>query len=60
MTMKKHLAKRFLIAEEGAVAIEYTLIAAALAIAILGGFPSVTSAITVKLQAIAGSFASLG
>ncbi len=56
----KSLAIRFLHADSGAVAIEYALIAVALTLAIIGGFPGVTAAITARLQGIATSFASLG
>jgi Flp pilus assembly pilin Flp len=60
MEMSDCSFKRFLRAEEGAVAIEYALIAVALTLAIIGGFPGVTAAITNKFQGIANSFASLG
>lgn len=60
MSMTIYLAKRFLTAEEGAVAIEYALIAVALSLAIIGGFPNITAAISAKLQGIATSFSSLG
>jgi Flp pilus assembly pilin Flp len=60
MTMINSLATKFLHADNGAVAIEYALIAVALTLAIIGGFPGVTAAITARLQSIATSFASLG
>jgi Flp pilus assembly pilin Flp len=59
MKTTKCWVKAYLAAENGAVAIEYALIAVALTLAIIGGFPNLTAAITLKLQGIVTSFASL-
>lgn len=60
MKMTKSWVKAYLAAENGAVAIEYAIIAVALTLAIIGGFPSLTAAITTRLQGIVTSFGSLG
>jgi Flp pilus assembly pilin Flp len=59
MKMTKYWVTAYLAAEEGAVAIEYALIAVALTLAIIGGFPNLTAAVSAKLQGIVTSFASL-
>ena len=51
-----NIIKFYAAAENGAVAIEYALIASALSAAIIAGFPFVSSAVTVKLSAIGGYF----
>jgi Flp pilus assembly pilin Flp len=43
----------------GAVAIEYSLIASAMAIGIIGGFPLMSNAVKNKITVIAGYFSSL-
>jgi Flp pilus assembly pilin Flp len=60
MNMTEYWVKAYFSADDGAVAIEYALIAVALTLAIIGGFPGLTAAITAKLQGITASFASLG
>ena len=51
--------RRFLEEERGATAIEYGLVAGALAIAIVAFLPGVTQAITGLFQPIVGSIASV-
>lgn len=51
----KDLAKRFIRCESGASASEYALIAALIALAIIGGATAVGNAINTKLRNIATS-----
>jgi Flp pilus assembly pilin Flp len=59
MMKLKRVLENYLAAENGAVAIEYALIAVALVLAIVGGFPNLTAAISNKLQGIATSLTNL-
>jgi Flp pilus assembly pilin Flp len=59
MKILKHLFETYLASTDGAVAIEYALIAVALSLAIIGGFPGLSAAVSAKIQAITASFASL-
>ena len=54
--MKKNIA-RFAADKSGAVAIEYTLIALLIGVAIIAALPSVTSALGPLFEQIANSFA---
>jgi pilus assembly protein Flp/PilA len=53
----KNLLARFMQDESGAAAIEYALIAALIALAIIGGATALGGAINSKLQSIATSLA---
>ncbi len=52
----KRLLTRFMRDESGASSIEYALIAALIALAIIGGATALGTAINGKLQSIAGGF----
>ncbi len=55
----KRIFQNYFASTDGAVAIEYSLIAVALSLAIIGGFPSITAAISLKLQEIVTIFSNL-
>jgi len=52
------LFKRFILEEEGVTAIEYALIAALIAVVIIGTLTTLGSAISAKFQVIANAISS--
>ena len=54
------LFKRFIIEEEGVTAIEYALIAALIAVVIIGTLTTLGSAISDKFQVIADAISNAG
>jgi Flp pilus assembly pilin Flp len=59
MLKLKRAIKEYLIAQDGATAIEYSLIAAAISLAIIGGFPNLSGAVKNKILLISNSITTL-
>lgn len=59
MLKLKQAVEKYLIAQDGATAIEYSLIAAAMAVGIIAGFPNLSGAVKNKIILISNSITTL-